>query len=224
MKKLKIILMFPLLLLLCSFTRSGTYGTVGITICAYTQATNASDGNAISGGYPFVEIENNRSWSLDLGYYQLPPFYKCTLSVWENWNDGIQNVTAPRSLTSGLYFNKEAYLFNHTNMQPTDCLKYYVEVDHGLFLDRMYGGDFVNGTHYLKTIATQFSNITFNSTRFVREFFYKATNLDILVQYGTPIQLKHSINLLLNHTQDNTVFSSSNFFRYDNFGNSYAYQ
>jgi hypothetical protein len=42
--------------------------------------------------------------------------------------------------------------------------------------------------------------------------------------YRTPIQLKRSINLLLNHTQDNTVFSSSNFFRYDNFGNGYAYQ
>lgn len=222
MKKIKIIFLAPLLLFLCGFARSGTYDTVGITICSYTSATNTETSSVLSGGYSFIEIENNRSWSLDLGFYQLPPFYKCTLSVWKSPTNLPESVYDARLIGQGLYFNREAYLFNHTDIQPTNCLKYYVEVPQGTFLDRMYNGDFT-GEHYLKTIAESYSSINFNSSRFAYEFFYKATQLDIIAQYGTPTHLRHSIQNLPNHTQDNTVFEKDSYFRYSVGGTCYEY-
>lgn len=219
--KIKSFLLVPLVLMLCGYTRSGTYNTVGITICSYTQATNTSIGTVANAGYSFIEIENNRSWPLDLGFYNLPAFYKCTLSVWSGTHNLPSSVGTPRGIGQGLYFNREAYLFNHTDISPTNCLKYYKEVDHGDFLDRMYNGDFT-GTHYLKTIAE--CNISnFTPSMFVREFYYKATGEDSLPLYGTPTHLRHSISLLYGHRQENTVFDKTEYFRYSTNGTLYVY-
>jgi hypothetical protein len=223
MRLKKISYIFFVIPLLCSFTRSGgTYDTVGITICSYTNITNAEEGNVLNGGYSFIEIENNRSWSLDLGYYQLPPFYKCTLSVWSSPYNNPYSIESTRLIDKGLFFNREAYMFNHTNMQPTDCLKYYVEVPQSVFSQRMHDGDFSND-HYLKTITESYNSTTFNSSRFAQEFFKKATNLDILPLYGTPTYLRHSIGNLLGHTSDNTVFEKSEYFRFNSNGVRYDY-
>ena len=221
MKKRNIFLLFPLCFLCCGFVRSGTYGTVGITICSYTETTISDDPASLFEGHSYIEIENNRSWSLDLGFYQLPPFYKCTIGVWDASTSGGSSSDTRGSFDDGIFFNREAYIFSHTDEQPTNCLKYYKEVDVGTFITRMYDND--ENEHFLKIYADYYSYADFNCSQFVGEFYKIATQEDVLPRYVTPLLLRNSIRLLINHRQDNSCFSASSYFRYSQNGDGYVY-
>lgn len=219
MKKiLKKLLFVPLTLLLCSFTpRMGTYGTVGLTLYSYSEYT--SSGSTSSGiGHSFVALENNTSWPLDLGFYTLPPFGKCTLGLWGN--DNINDYTGDISIEAcadGIFYNREAYAFTHNYGNPSDMVKLYREVDSGQFISRI--SNFRGNQNYLQYNAEQYSLIGYNCSNFAAEFFAISTQMD----FG-PILSPQALCGKMNDfgaspaVAQEEIFQTNNFWRYLNDG------
>ena len=207
--------------LLCSFSpRMGTYGTVGITICSYGDIEE--NDSLLYTGHSYLIIENNRSWSLDLGFYQLSPFAKCTIGKWGNVGTFESGSNSLDANADGVFFNREAYIFSNLLETTVDCARLYVEVDQGLFLQRMYRDDYSN-PHYLVEHAEIYDIGLNNCACFARDFFYLATG--IYLSMGLlPYELRNSILNNGGITDNSTLFDKDEYFRYDNQGNCYVYQ
>ena len=216
----------PLILFLCSFVpRTGTYGTVGITICSYND-TNKIAIPTLFTGHSYLIIENNRSWPLNLGYYNLDPFSQCTIGLWGG--DGNSGSSSSESGsgdtdTKGVYFNREAYILTRDgeNAERTeDCVRYHTEVDQGLFSSRMLSGK--NNIHFLIEKADTYSLGSYNCSIFAADFFERATGLDIGL-CSNPQYLEDSIKAFTNYFYSNDNFSREQFFKYNCDGDLYVY-
>lgn len=222
MKKLKkFVICSPLIFMLCSFApRMGTYGTVGLTLCSYSQYT--SSGSTSSGiGHSFVILENNRSWTLDLGFYTLNPFAKITIGLWGN--DGFTENSSGGSLNSdvdGVFYNREAYAFTYEYIMPTDMVRLYKEVETGVFLDRI--DNYQDDLNYLQAKAESYQLIGYNCSNFAAEFFSKACAMYFGV-IASPEVLKTAMLLQGGKNDNSQIFSSNTYRRYTLKGNIHVY-
>lgn len=217
----KKIIFAPLVLFLCSFApRMGTYNTVGLTLCSYS--TYTSSGIVSSGiGHSYVVLENNRSRPLDLGFYQVRPFEKITLGLLGN--DGFTENNSSGSMNAevdGIFYNREAYVFNHYYEWPTDMVSLYAEVDIGVFGERIanYDGDL----NYLQAKAEDYALIGYNCSNFAAEFFSIATATYLGV-IASPEVLKTAIRLAGGSDDNSRVFAADSYWRYDADGEMYVY-
>jgi hypothetical protein len=203
----------------------GTYGTVGITICSYND-TNHIAVPTLFNGHSYIIVENNRSWTLNLGYYELPPFSQCTIGLWGG--NGLSDSSSSESGSGnnnykGVYFNREAYILTRDGEdaeRTEDCVRYYVEVEQGLFSSRMRYGD--NNIHFLIAKADTYNLATYNCSIFAADFFERATGLDIGL-CSNPQFLEDSIKAFDGHFFSNDNFSKDSFFKYSSEGELYVY-
>ena len=221
---MKKILLIPLTLLLCSFApRMGTYGTVGITMYSYTEYTSSSS-TSYGLGHSFILLENNRSRSLDLGFYNLPPFEKCTLGLWGN--DGEYDTPLDSDLEvseDGIFYNREAYVFTHVYVDPTDMVKLYREVPVGDFLSRI--SNFRNSEKtYLEYNAEQYALLGYNCSNFAADFFAISTQMNFL-GIASPDTLCSAIRNAGGEEAiaSDDIFETNLYWRYTNDGNGYTY-
>lgn len=216
--KTKKLLLIPLIPLLCSFTpRVGAYNTVGITLFSYTEYT--SSGSTSYGiGHSFVMLENNRSWSLDLGFDTLGPFSKVTIGLWGN--DGSSSSSSDEGwnvLTDGIFYNREAYVFTTKYDNPSDMIKLYREVNCNDFITRI--SNFSGNKNYLEANAEQYSLLGYNCSNFAAEFFAITT----LCDFG-PVASPATLNAAMNNRYDpepatkNEIFETYSYWRYKNDG------
>ena len=221
---MKKILLVPLTLFLCSFTpRMGTYGTVGITMYSYTEYTS-SGATSYGIGHSFILLENNRSRSLDLGYYSLPPFEKCTLGLWGN--DGEYDTPLDSDLEvgeDGIFYNREAYVFTHEYADPSDMVKLYREVPVGDFLTRI--SNFRNSKlNYLQYNDEQYALIGYNCSNFAAEFFAISTQMNF-VGIVSPATLRSAIINAggSSAVASNEIFETNLYWRYTDNDTCYTY-
>lgn len=218
----KTFLLMPLVLFLCSFApRMGTYGTVGITLYSYTEYT--SSGSTSYGiGHSFVTLENNRSWTLDLGFEQLAPFGKCTIGLWGNDGSNSSSNEGRDVSCDGIFYNREAYAFSTLYDNPTDMVKIYSEVDVGHFLIRI--SNFVGEENYLQYNAEHYSLLGYNCSNFAAEFYAIATQTDFGVISSPSTLRTKMINTFnaVSATKDE-IFESRNYWRYNDDGDCFVY-
>lgn len=227
-KRLKIIFLLPILLILCSFTRMGTYDTVGLTLCCFTEFDDESLNieDPLNNGHCFVIVENNRSYSLDLGHFSIGPFESCTVGLWNSAGNTIYHQSGDGILyPKGVYFNREAVIFNQPGYSPSNCIKLYREVPTSTFISRMYAdGDnnTNNDTHFLVDKANTYHS-AYNNARFAVDFFETAINETLIAQYSFVINVYHSMQFVSGVTYNNSIFSKFYYYKYSVSGGCVTY-
>ena len=218
----------PIVLLLCSFVEGNpSYGYVGVTICSYND-TNLIETPTLFSGHSYVIIQNNRSWTLDLGHYQLPPFAYCTVGLWGGSGSSSSSSSesgSSNSETRGVYFNREAFILTREGEnaeRSENCVRYSVSVLHGNFVSRMYQNT-SNNQHFLIEKADTYNLAAYNCSQFATDFFERATGIDITF-CANPTYLMDSIMGFENHYTDNTNFSKEEYFKYTVNGDVYYYE
>ena len=227
-KKIKVIFLTPILLMLCGFTRMGTYNTVGLTLCCFTQyETNSVNRASFQEGHCFVIVENNRSSTLDLGHFTLGPFESCTVGSWNSPGNTVYYQSGDAFLfPNGVYFNREAVMFNEPGFEMLNCIKLYREVPISTFLANMYADDddnTNNDTHFLIKKANTYS-LSYNNAEFVVDFFETAINETLIAMPNVVSQVYHSMQFLSGVTYNNSIFSKFYYYKYSVSGGCVTYE
>lgn len=226
MKKINSIFILPIILLNCSFTN---YNTVTITIYSYTQSYNYVNNTMLDKpGHSFITLTNNYSWPLELPYYTIGPFSTASIGLWSGTNDSSSSSGSLGSSNapgySGIYFNREAYIFSHSE-NMLDCYQYTFEFSRSEFLNDKTLNFFKNNNDY-------YDLFSFNCSCFVIDLLkcftdYNLYNFfDSILGTATPEMIKNSMkNLFKDKVIESNEISitSSNFQKYNRQENKMMY-
>lgn len=166
MKRLKLSVCCLLLVpLLGSWKESETISARLYSFLDYYELPNTTDKKSGS-GHSFVEIFNNTSDAIQVGYYTLPSKETVTVGLWNSGvgggsSSGSSGSSSATNAYLGVYYNREEYFYNNVQMMCSAC-QYEVIINKS---------DLDNVTKILKEKNDTYNLLTYNCANLSTEIW-----------------------------------------------------
>lgn len=212
--KSKIRLVLFLSLLCRPILSSYTSGEISLEWHAFTKAIRLSDNKSSGGiGHSFIKINNNKNYSVTVGYYTIKPHDCVTIGLWTNSAAGSSSSSSSdssikpnKNFKGGVLYNEERY-------------KYTIVEN---MTNNIYTSMTLNQTHIdtlskiLKSKNSTYNVITYNCATFTTDIWNQLNGTKYWTGWNqTPGSVMDDIDDY-SYTKDNNVLTyTSNVYFYN---------